>query len=131
MHRIPSVILLVVSVISCLYLPAQSSTNIGIFEGNSDVGNVLHKGSTQYDANAQVYTLTGAGSNIWFKKDELQYAWKKLKGDFILQTRIAFEGNGVDPHRKVGWMIRNTLDTGSVMACATVHGDGLTSLYNT
>src|SRR5690349_1492471 len=107
---------------------AYSQVKPGVFEGQSDVGFVLHKGSTVYDASQQQYTLTGSGSNIWFTKDEFQYAWKKIKGNFILQTRANFKGQGVDAHRKIGWMVRNTLDTGSAMACATVHGDGLTSL---
>ncbi|RYZ26303.1 MAG: hypothetical protein EOP49_43585 [Sphingobacteriales bacterium] len=77
--------LLVVSCVFCLDLTAQPP-GPGIFEGNADIGKVIHKGSTQYDANGQAYKLAGAGSNIWFKKDELHYAWKKVKGDFILQT---------------------------------------------
>lgn len=105
-----------------------SQSGIGVFESNEDVGPVLHKGSTVYDPAKQQYILTGSGSNIWFSKDEFQYAWKKMKGNFILQTRAVFEGKGVDAHRKIGWMVRNSLDTGSAMACATVHGDGLTSL---
>ena len=51
-----------------------------------------------------------------------------MKGNFILQTRASFVGKGVDPHRKIGWMARTTLDTSSPMVIATVHGDGLTSL---
>ncbi len=122
------------SALLCILLNAALFTNVysqskpGMFDGHTDVGFVLHKGSTVYDAVQQQYTLTGSGSNIWFTKDEFQYAWKKIKGNFILQTRAAFKDQGVDAHRKIGWMVRNTLDTGSAMACATVHGDGLTSL---
>lgn len=99
-----------------------------VFDGNNDVGPVLHKGSTEYNAAMQEYTMSGAGANIWFKKDEFQYAWKKLKGDFILQAQGDLVGKGVDAHRKFGWMVRNSFDTGSVMACVAIHGDGLTSL---
>jgi TolB protein len=120
--------LLVIMCICFLSGTVRAQNRVGDFEGYTDIGNVLHKGSTIYDKNSQSYTLVGSGSNIWFKKDELHFAWKKLTGDFILQTRVVFEGKGVDPHRKIGWMLRNTLDTGSAMAIATVHGDGLTSL---
>jgi hypothetical protein len=34
----------------------------------------------------------------------------------------------VDPHRKLGRMVRSTLDADSAYADACVHGDGLTSL---
>lgn len=106
--------------------PAQGSK--GIFENAVDVGPVKHPGNTAYDAETETYTLSGAGANIWFKKDEFHFAYKKLKGDFVLQTRATLLGKGVDPHRKFGWMIRTRLDTSAAMVCATVHGDGLTAI---
>ena len=52
-----------------------------------------------------------------------------MKGDFILYTRAEFVGwNGVDHHRKVGWMVRKNLDGNSPHVNAVEHGDGLTSL---
>lgn len=109
-------------------MPAVSQNNIGVFNSNSDVGAVIHKGRTQYNASTQEYTISGAGSNIWFNHDEFQYAWKKLKGNFILQARGILQGKGVELHRKLGWMVRNSLDTNAAMITAAVHGDGLTSL---
>lgn len=106
-------------------LMAQS---VGIFEGHNDVGSVLHPGAAAYDPKSGEYTLTGSGTNIWGSNDEFQFAWRKLKGNFILQTRASLLGKGVDPHRKLGWMIRKTLDGTSPSVNATVHGDGLTSL---
>ena len=101
---------------------------LGVFEKNTDVGLVLHKGSVTYEPSTQQYTITGSGVNIWGTHDEFQFAWRKLRGNFILQTRAAFIGKGVDAHRKIGWMARTSLDTSSPMVIATVHGDGLTSL---
>jgi TolB protein len=100
----------------------------GVFYKNTDVGAVVHKGSVQFNPSTQQYILNGSGINIWGSHDEFHYAWRKLKGNFILQTRASFIGKGVDPHRKIGWMARTTLDTSSPMVIATVHGDGLTSL---
>lgn len=102
--------------------------NTGIFEGHNDVGAVLHPGTTAFDSKSGEYTMTGSGTNIWGSNDEFQFAWRKLKGNFILQARAALLGKGVDPHRKLGWMIRKTLDGTSPSVNATVHGDGLTSL---
>ncbi len=107
---------------------ALAQKNTGIFIDNTDVGNVEHKGSLQYDSATQQYTISGSGANIWGTNDEFNYTWRKLKGNFILQTRAAFIGKGVEPHRKIGWMVRRSLDTSSPMVVATVHGDGLTSL---
>lgn len=99
----------------------------GIFENHADIGPVLHQGAATYDIAARTYALSGAGANIWFKKDELHFAWKKIKGDFLLTTQPTLEGQGVDPHRKSGWMARTSLDTSAAMVSLTVHGDGLTA----
>jgi Tol biopolymer transport system component len=99
---------------------------VGIFEDHTDVGSPAKSGSASYDAVNQTYTLTGGGYNIWFERDEFHYAWRKLKGDFVLTANFAFVGKGVDPHRKIGWMIRESLDAQAIHASATLHGDGLT-----
>lgn len=101
---------------------------LGIFDGHGDVGVVKKPGSARYDAKTQTYTLTGAGYNIWFDHDEFQFAWKRMTGDFILYTRAGLVGKGTDPHRKVGWMVRSTLDSNAAHVNAVVHGDGLTEM---
>ncbi len=101
---------------------------LGIFDGQSDVGPVKHKGSATFDKATQQYHLEGSGTNIWGTHDEFHFVWKKMKGDFILRTNAAFIGKGVEDHRKVGLMVRTSLDTNSKHINAVVHGDGLTSL---
>ena len=101
---------------------------IGIFENITDVGLVRHAGNTSYNPETQVYGLSGSGQNIWFTKDEFHFAHKKVSGDVLLQCRGKLLGEGVDPHRKFGWMVRTSMDTSAAMVCATVHGDGLTSI---
>lgn len=107
---------------------AHEMKAIGDFDHHGDIGKVRHEGATDYDPSTQTYRLRGSGSNIWFKKDELQYAWKHQTGNFILQAQGGLVGQGVDPHRKFGWMVRTSLDTNAAMVCATVHGDGLTAI---
>src|SRR2546422_11776865 len=51
-----------------------------------------------------------------------------MRGDFILTTRAQFIGEGVEQHRKIGWMVRSSLGSDSTHINAAVHGDGLTSL---
>ncbi len=104
------------------------SQKIGVFDGQTDVGKVLHKGNAVYNSSSQDYSVSGSGSNIWFTKDEFHFVWKKMKGDFILRARGKFLGKGVEEHRKYGWMVRQNLDTSSKMVAATIHGNGLTSL---
>src|SRR6187551_1504513 len=101
---------------------------VGIFQDHSDIGNPKIAGATTYDESTQTYTLTGGGYNIWFGRDEFQYAYKKLKGDFILTANFEFVGQGVDPHRKIGWMVRANTDTEAAHYSAALHGDGMTVL---
>ncbi len=108
---------------------AQSkSTSIGEFSSATDIGSIRKPGSTTFDAANQRYELAGSGTNMWAAKDEFHMVWKKLKGDFTLDAKVKLVGEGVDPHRKLGWIIRKSLDTDSAYADTAVHGDGLTSL---
>jgi Tol biopolymer transport system component len=99
-----------------------------VFERQNDIGDVTRSGSATYDAERQEYTISGSGANMWFDHDEFHFVWKRMKGDFILTTRAQFIGEGVEEHRKFGWMVRSSLDSGSMHVNAAVHGDGLASL---
>lgn len=107
---------------------AQNS--IGIFDNHEDIGKPKWKGNTLYDPNTQTYTLTGGGYNIWFNRDEFQYAYKKIKGDFILTANFEFTDTDdkKSNHRKMGWMIRESEDESAAGINACAHYDGLTVL---
>lgn len=121
-------LLLLICVSVSSFLSAQSD-NLGIFEGHTDVGKDVKRGSAVYIPATGQYVISGAGYNIWFDHDEFQFVWKKMKGDFILHTRAEFVGpRGVEEHRKVGWMVRKSLEGNAAHVNAVVHGDGLTSL---
>ena len=102
--------------------------SLGVFEGQTDIGPVLHPGTATYKPTTQTYELSGSGTNIWGKQDEHHFLWKRITGDFILYVRGNLVGKGVDPHRKIGWMARTSLESTSQHVIATVHGDGLTSM---
>jgi TolB protein len=101
---------------------------LGIFEGNTDVGTNVKPGSAQFIPATGQYIISGAGYNVWADHDEFQFVWKKMKGDFIISTRAEFLGGWVNYHRKVGVMVRKTLDGNSAHVNTVEHGDGLTSL---
>lgn len=101
---------------------------VGLFQDHIDVGKPKLAGDARFDAGNQQYTLRGAGYNIWFERDEFHYAYRKLKGDFILTGDFEFVGEGKDPHRKIGWMIRESAADNAAHISAVVHGDGLTVL---
>src|SRR5688572_18846139 len=100
----------VVIVIFIMTVNVFSQNPVGIFENHADVGNPKKAGSAMYYENIQEYKLSGAGYNIWFGRDEFHYAYKKLKGNFIVTANFEFIGKGVDAHRKIGWMVRSNLD---------------------
>jgi WD40 repeat protein len=104
------------------------NTDIGIFEDTTNVGNPVLKGTAIFNQKTGEYNLKGAGENIWGNNDKFFFLSKKVGGDFILRTRAAFIGEGVNPHRKIGIMARNNFDGQSAHASAVVHSDGLTSL---
>lgn len=107
---------------------AGQAREVGLFDGNGDVGPVKHEGSVRYNPLAQAYTVSGSGANMWFGEDEFHFVWRKMEGDYILSTRADFIGEGADPHRKIGWMIRPDLQHDSPYVNVALHGDGLTSL---
>ena len=117
----------ILSILMSISLPGTAAI-LGEFQANTDVGNPAKAGTAVYDPATDSYRVAGGGKNIWFDKDEFHYVWRKIKGDFILQTRAHLVGQGVDPHRKLGVMARPSLDTSSAEINAVVHGDGLTSL---
>jgi TolB protein len=107
--------------------PAQQAP-LGLFQGETDVGQVTKRGSVTYDAAREQYTIAGSGANMWFDRDAFHFVWRRIQGNFILIARAQFDGPGVEPHRKFGWTVRSGLATGSPHVTAAVHGDGLVAL---
>ncbi len=99
-----------------------------LFPNSGDVGAVKIPGSVSFDQATGTYTLTGSGLNMWGPEDELFMVWREVTGDFTLAADIAFEGEGVNAHRKLGLIVRDGLAGSAVYIDAVVHGDGLTSL---
>jgi hypothetical protein len=120
-----NILLTMCALLSSGILSARSQdAALGEFESNGDVGSPKLAGSASYDPASQEYTLTGAGTNMWFTTDQFHFLWRKMKGDFILRTRVEFIGRGAVAHRKIGWMVRPSLDTGAPYADCAEHGNG-------
>ena len=100
----------------------------GFFEGFTDIGSPQLKGSVLYSEPGQDYRISASGENIWFGKDSFSFLWKLMKEDFIIQADLEFLGEGVDPHRKAGLMIRSGLSSDAAHVSCVIHGDGLTAL---
>lgn len=115
-------------ILLCLVNLGLAQNNLGIFNFNKDIGNPVESGSVSYDNAEQVYTLNGAGYNVWFKRDEFNFIYNELEGDFIITANLKFLGEGVNPHRKTGLMIRESDAEDAAHISAVLHGDGLTSM---
>jgi Tol biopolymer transport system component len=122
------VFVLLVALAAAAATASASAEALGPFDDHGDVGSPRLAGSALYNGFSQEFTLSAAGVNLWGAQDEFHFVWKRLAGDFVLQARVELLGAGVDPHRKLGVMVRSTLDADSPYADAVVHGDGLTSL---
>jgi TolB protein len=101
---------------------------LGEFDGHTDIGSPAIAGAAAYDPAGPEYSVAGAGVNMWSKRDEFQFVWKRMRGDFILRARARFIGQGSAPHRKLGWMARSSLDADASYVDGVEHGNGLTSL---
>lgn len=101
---------------------------VGIFDDHTDIGHPKLAGNTTYDPATQTYTMKGGGYNIWFDRDEFQYAYKKIEGNFLLTANFEFVGEKGNEHRKIGWMVRQSTSDKAIHYSAVKHGDGLTVL---
>lgn len=119
---------LCIILLSTCFINTLLAQDLGVFTNHQDVGKTKTVGTTSYDTDNRTFTMTGSGENIWNQNDEFQFAYRKMRGDFILRATMKLEGKGTDPHRKIGWMVRHSLEVNSPCALAAIHGDGLTSL---
>jgi len=131
MNRVSSVVGWSIVTAALAVAPVRASAQqspLGLFQADTDVGQVTKRGSVTYDARREQYTIAGSGANMWFDRDAFHFVWKRLQGNFILTARARFTGPGVEPHRKFGWSVRSSLASGSPHVTAAVHGDGLVAL---
>ena len=107
---------------------ARAADDLGLFAGRTDIGELKRPGMFAHDSAKGTYTLGSAGLNMWARRDDFNFVWKKMSGDVAFSAEIDFVGKGGDPHRKACLVIRQALTADSVYVDAATHGDGLTSL---
>jgi len=103
-------------------------TPIGIFDGQSDIGTAVVPGSASFDAATGKYTITSAGYNIWYYRDEFRFLWKRMSGDVSLAADIAYPDPNGYGDRKAVLVIRQDLDDDSVQVVVAPHGAGMIQL---
>jgi hypothetical protein len=103
-------------------------TPIGIFEGQSDIGTAVVPGSASFDVASGTYTITSAGYNVWYYRDEFRFLWKKVSGDVSLAADIAYPDPNGYGDRKAVLVIRQDLDDDSQQVVVAPHGAGMIQL---
>jgi hypothetical protein len=104
------------------------NTPVGIFDGQADVGGALAAGSGSFDKLVGQYTVTSAGYNIWYQRDEFHFLFKKISGDVSLAASTSFPNKDGYNDRKVVLIIRQTLEDDSKEAMLGMHGTGMIHL---
>lgn len=104
------------------------ATPIGVFAGQSDIGGALVPGSASYDAGSGRYTVTSAGYNVWYTRDEFRYLWVQMSGDVSLAADITFPDPKGYGDRKAGLIIRQNLADDAPEVLAALHGLGMIQL---
>jgi hypothetical protein len=104
------------------------NTPIGMFQGQSDIGSAVMSGSASYNAKTKQYTITSAGYNIWYSRDEFRYLWKKMSGDVSLAADVTFPDPKGYSDRKAVLVIRQNLNDDSKEAMTGEHGTGMIHL---
>ncbi|RDC65839.1 hypothetical protein [Adhaeribacter pallidiroseus] len=101
---------------------------LGLFEGQSDVGAAVVPGSSSYNPATKQYTISSAGYNIWYTRDEFRFLWKKMSGDISLAADIDFPDKEGYFDRKAVVIIRQSLEDDAKEAMVALHGGGLLHL---
>ena len=102
--------------------------DLGLFEGQGDVGRCSKPGSVLFEPATSSYLLAGGGANIWSTNDAFHFVWKRLSGNVSLQADVGFVGVGGVSHRKACLVIRQALTPDAPYVDVALHGSGLTSL---
>ena len=105
-----------------------SDKPIGVFQGQSDIGSAVVPGSASFDPGTKQYTITSAGYNVWYSRDEFRYLCKKISGDASLATDVTFPDPKGYGDRKVVLVIRQNLEDDSKEAMLGEHGVGMIHL---
>ncbi len=119
-----SIVLLIVLLTINLMAHSQKS----FFPEAKNVGEPAIPGKMLFNPENQSYQVTGAGTNMWLDKDEFFFTARKVSSDFILTSKVEIETTTGNMHRKMGLMIRQSMDASSPYADIVLHADGLLSL---
>jgi phosphatidylserine/phosphatidylglycerophosphate/cardiolipin synthase-like enzyme/regulation of enolase protein 1 (concanavalin A-like superfamily) len=87
--------------------------------GHAEIGNVGAAGAAVLNEATSVFTVKGAGADVWGNADALHFAYQSLTGDGSIIARVTSISNTA-PWVKAGVMIRESLNANSAQAMMLV-----------
>jgi hypothetical protein len=116
-------------------VPFNVLAPVGIFSGSRDIGapptagggtvtGITRdaRGEQRADTNS-IYTISGAGSDIWNGSDQFQFTCMPVEGDVTITARLG-KYEGLNGGGKVGIMFRSSFDPSSPYALLFARPDG-------
>jgi regulation of enolase protein 1 (concanavalin A-like superfamily) len=95
---------------------------------DSDVGSPAIAGSASYTNG--VFTVNGAGADIWGTSDQFNYAYQNVNGNGTLIARVTSQSN-TSSNAKAGIMFKQSTTAGSsYILIAVAPGGGIKVQYN-
>jgi regulation of enolase protein 1 (concanavalin A-like superfamily) len=89
---------------------------------HQDVGTVNLGGSAADDSG--LFTVQGAGSDIWGTADSFQFVYQPTSGDIQITARVIDLANATNGHAKAGVMLRGALADVAADVIADIQPDG-------
>ena len=95
------------------HLPAAGAAGrVGIFDQHGDVGAVKIPGAPPTTTRRSRTRSTARARTCGPPRTSSTSRGRRSRATSSCRRRVEFQGKGVDPHRKVGLMVRASLDTG-------------------
>ncbi|MDP8244401.1 MAG: CotH kinase family protein [Candidatus Hinthialibacter antarcticus] len=85
------------------------TAQLGIFEGNLDIGNVEAAGQANYRQDINEYRVSGSGVDVWGVEDEFHFVYKQVEGPFVFDAQADAINHGTSDWAKVMLMARESL----------------------
>ena len=77
---------------------------------SQDVGAVVVPGSASFDANGGIFTVQGAGTDVFSAADAFHYVFQTLSGDGTIKARVLSVTGSVPADAPSGIVLRSSLD---------------------
>ncbi|WP_018615470.1 TolB family protein [Segetibacter koreensis] len=107
----------------------SQAKGVGIFDGQTDIGQVIQPGVAMYDTETDEYEiLSPATNNGLLNQDPIHFVWKQIKGDFIIYAQVNLLARDTNLSTRLGCMIRTNLDANSPNISASIDEKGETSI---